>query len=176
VETGLGEQVVDVCLHRGLADHQLCRDLRVAQALADQGEDLAFPGRQIDAVVIVARRGGSVPGGQGEQASLDRWRQVRRNDALPAFWSDQFGLNIKSVGMPAIADQVALTQGSFEDGPFVAAYGRAGVTVGAVAVNAPRVLAGYAALVTERAAFPPTINATDGPPRPVALDPPEGHQ
>lgn len=100
--------------------------------------------------------------------------EVRRNEALPAFWSDQFGLNIKSVGLPAIADQVALTQGSFDDGPFVAAYGRAGVTVGAVAVNAPRVLDGYAALVTGRAAFPPTIDATDGPPRPIALDPPGG--
>ncbi|GAB3971665.1 FAD-dependent oxidoreductase [Actinoallomurus acanthiterrae] len=96
--------------------------------------------------------------------------QVRRNDALPAFWSDQFGLNIKSVGMPAIADQVALAQGSFDHGPFVAAYGRAGITVGAVAVDSPRVLDGYAALITERAPFPPAINAADGPARlsPVA--------
>jgi 3-phenylpropionate/trans-cinnamate dioxygenase ferredoxin reductase subunit len=101
--------------------------------------------------------------------------EVRQNDALPAFWSDQFGLNIKAVGMPAIADQVMLTQGSFEDGPFVAAYGRAGVTVGAVAVDSPRVLDGYAALIAERAAFPPTINAANGPSRPVPVDPPTWH-
>lgn len=82
---------------------------------------------------------------------------------MPAFWSDQFGLNIKSVGLPHLADEVALTQGSFDQGPFVAAYGRNGITVGAVAVNSPRVLDGYAALVTERAPFPPTINATDSP-------------
>jgi 3-phenylpropionate/trans-cinnamate dioxygenase ferredoxin reductase subunit len=88
---------------------------------------------------------------------------ARHNDALPSFWSDQFGLNIKSVGMPAIADHVVLTQGSFEYGPFVAVYGRAGVTVGAVAVNSPRVLDGYAALVTDRAPFPPVINAADSP-------------
>jgi NADPH-dependent 2,4-dienoyl-CoA reductase/sulfur reductase-like enzyme len=98
-------------------------------------------------------------------------RDVRENDALPAFWSDQFGLNIKSVGMPAIADQVVLTQGSFEHGPFVAAYGRAGISVGAVAVNSPRVLDGYAALITERAPFPPAINATDGPAHLVPVDP-----
>lgn len=94
--------------------------------------------------------------------------EVRQNEALPAFWSDQFGLNIKSVGMPAIADQVVLTQGSFERGPFVAVYGRAAITVGAVAVNSPRVLDGYAALITERAAFPPTVNAADGPAHLVA--------
>ncbi|HEX3778688.1 MAG TPA: FAD-dependent oxidoreductase [Pseudonocardiaceae bacterium] len=87
----------------------------------------------------------------------------RYNEALPAFWSDQFGLNIKSVGLLSVADQVVLTQGSFDKGPFVAAYGRQGVTVGAVAVNSPRVLDGYAALVAERAPFPPAINAPDQP-------------
>jgi 3-phenylpropionate/trans-cinnamate dioxygenase ferredoxin reductase subunit len=96
---------------------------------------------------------------------------VRQNEALPRFWSDQFGLNIKSVGIPAVADQVVLTQGSFERGPFVAAYGRSGVTVGAVAVNAPRVLDGYAALVEERAPFPPAIDATDSPGNQAAVDP-----
>ncbi|GAB2995370.1 FAD-dependent oxidoreductase [Amycolatopsis acidiphila] len=95
---------------------------------------------------------------------------VRENDALPAFWSDQFGLNIKAVGMPAVADQVVLAQGSFEHGPFVAVYGRTGVTVGAVAVNSPRVLDGYAALVTERAPFPPVIDALRSPGRMVPVD------
>ncbi|WP_328608899.1 NAD(P)/FAD-dependent oxidoreductase [Amycolatopsis sp. NBC_00345] len=90
-------------------------------------------------------------------------RHQRPATALPAFWSDQFGLNVKSVGLPHLADQVVLTQGSFERGPFVAAYGRGGITVGAVAVNSPRVLDGYAALITERAPFPPAINATDSP-------------
>lgn len=88
---------------------------------------------------------------------------LRCNTALPAFWSDQFGMNIKSVGLPHIADEVVLAQGSFERGPFVVAYGRHGVMVGAVAVNSPRVLDGYAALITERASFPPAINATDSP-------------
>ncbi len=94
----------------------------------------------------------------------------RHTSALPAFWSDQFGMNIKSVGLPQLADEVVLTQGCFERGPFVAAYGRRGSTVGAVAVNSPRVLDGYAALVTQRAAFPPAINATDSPvARPVPV-------
>jgi NADPH-dependent 2,4-dienoyl-CoA reductase/sulfur reductase-like enzyme len=95
---------------------------------------------------------------------------LRHTTALPAFWSDQFGMNIKSVGMPHIADEVVLTQGSFEHGPFVAAYGRNGITVGAVAVNSPRVMDGYAALIRERASFPPVINATDSPEQPAVLE------
>ncbi len=95
---------------------------------------------------------------------------LRHNTALPAFWSDQFGMNIKSVGLPHLADEVVLAQGSFQHGSFVAAYGRGGITVGAVAVNSPRVLDGYAALVTERAPFPPAINATDSPESAAVLD------
>ncbi|MFC0430840.1 NAD(P)/FAD-dependent oxidoreductase [Kutzneria buriramensis] len=95
---------------------------------------------------------------------------VRHNTALPAFWSDQFGMNIKSVGLPQVADQVVLTQGSFARGPFVAVYGRDGITVGAVAVNSPRVMDGYTALVAERAPFPPAINATDSPASVAVLD------
>lgn len=95
---------------------------------------------------------------------------LRRTTAVPAFWSDQFGMNIKSVGLPQIADQVVLTQGSFERGPFAAAYGRNGITVGAVAVDSPRAMDGYAALVTECAPFPPVICAPDGPSAPTVLD------
>jgi NADPH-dependent 2,4-dienoyl-CoA reductase/sulfur reductase-like enzyme len=103
--------------------------------------------------------------------NLTRTQSHRRhNTALPAFWSDQFGMNIKSIGLPHLADEVVLTQGSFARGPFVAAYGRNGVTVGAVAVNSPRVMDGYAALVTERAPFPPAINATDSPERQAVFD------
>jgi NADPH-dependent 2,4-dienoyl-CoA reductase/sulfur reductase-like enzyme len=101
---------------------------------------------------------------QAEVAAHNLTHRHRRTaTALPAFWSDQFGLNIKSVGLPHLADQVVLTQGSFGHGPFAAVYGRGGVTVGAVAVDSPRVMDGYAALITERAPFPPAVNATDSP-------------
>ncbi|GGJ67280.1 pyridine nucleotide-disulfide oxidoreductase [Streptomyces brasiliensis] len=42
--------------------------------------------------------------------------------ALPVFWSAQFDVNIKSVGVPAFADEVAIVQGSVADRRFVAAY------------------------------------------------------
>jgi hypothetical protein len=76
------------------------------------------------------------------------------------------------VGLPAIADQVVLVQGSVEERRFVAAYGRAGRTVAAVAVNAPRWLEAYAAAIEARAPFPPPFVAADGPAelQPVPVD------
>jgi NADPH-dependent 2,4-dienoyl-CoA reductase/sulfur reductase-like enzyme len=102
----------------------------------------------------------------------------RAHKPLPAFWSNQFGLNIKSVGLPTVADEVIVTQGSVEERRFVAAYGRDGRMVAAVAVDAPRWLEAYAAMIEAGAPFPPVLNAADGPadPKPVPAGfPPHGH-
>ncbi len=82
---------------------------------------------------------------------------------LPAFWSNQFGMNIKSVGLPTVGDEIVLTQGSLPSRRFVAAYGRAGRTVAAVAVNTPRWLDAYVALIEAAAEFPPRIGVIDSP-------------
>ncbi len=94
----------------------------------------------------------------------------RRHDELPAFWSNQFGVNLKSVGLPTYGDEVMITQGSLPANKFVAVYGRDGRTVAAVAVNAPRQLDGYADLITAGTPFPPVINAPDGPAVPSIVD------
>jgi NADPH-dependent 2,4-dienoyl-CoA reductase/sulfur reductase-like enzyme len=102
----------------------------------------------------------------------------RAHKPLPAFWSNQFGVNIKSVGLPTVAEEVVVTQGSVDERRFVAAYSHAGRTVAAVAVNSPRWLESYAALIKAGAPFPPILNAADGPaePRPVPAGfPPHGH-
>ena len=41
----------------------------------------------------------------------------RAHVSVPAFWSVQFGTNIKSVGVPALASQIVVTQGSAEGRP-----------------------------------------------------------
>lgn len=87
----------------------------------------------------------------------------RAHKALPTFWSNQFGVNIKCVGLPTVADEVAVMQGSVEDLRFVAAYGGNGRIVAAVAVNSPRWLESYQALIEQGAPFPPELNASDGP-------------
>ncbi|MEU9121114.1 FAD-dependent oxidoreductase [Streptomyces sp. NPDC048506] len=94
----------------------------------------------------------------------------RGHQPLPAFWSNQFRVNLKCLGLPALADQVVVTQGSLDEQRFVAAYGRRGRLVAVVAVDCPRVLDGYAALIEAGAPFPPVLNATDGPDRLRPLD------
>lgn len=85
----------------------------------------------------------------------------RRVTALPRFWSNQFGLNIKSVGVTSTADQVVVAQGLLRERRGVLLYGRAGVTVAAVALDAPRELEPYAPLVARRAPFPPVLEIAD---------------
>ncbi|GAA5614177.1 rhodocoxin reductase [Streptomyces platensis] len=103
--------------------------------------------------------------------NLTRGPDERRDhQPLPAFWSQQFGRYLKSVGVPAVADRVVVTQGALDQRQFVAAYGLKGRLVGVVSVDSPRVLDGYAALIEARAPFPPRLGATDGPDRLEPVD------
>jgi NADPH-dependent 2,4-dienoyl-CoA reductase/sulfur reductase-like enzyme len=87
----------------------------------------------------------------------------RAHKALPAFWSNQFGLNIKSVGLPTFGDELVVTQGVVRELRFVAVYGGRGRIVAAVAVNAPRWLEFYRGQIEARAPFPPPQDAIDAP-------------
>ena len=62
---------------------------------------------------------------------------------LPAFWSRQFGVNLKTVGLPSFDDEVVLTQGSIAERRLVAAYGRKGRIVAALSLNMARWLPAY---------------------------------
>nr|WP_043747790.1 FAD-dependent oxidoreductase [Methylobacterium nodulans] len=88
-------------------------------------------------------------------------RHDRPYAELPAFWSTQFDVNIKSVGLTNGADSVAVTQGSLAERRFVAVYGRAGRTVAAISFDSTRWLPAYAARIEARDAFPPILGATD---------------
>jgi NADPH-dependent 2,4-dienoyl-CoA reductase/sulfur reductase-like enzyme len=98
-------------------------------------------------------------------ASRDR----RAHTVLPAFWSHQFGVNIKSVGVPSFAEEVMLTQGSIDEHRFVAAYGHRGRLVGAVSFNLALRLPAYQALIEASAPFPPYLQAPDQPPNTVIV-------
>jgi NADPH-dependent 2,4-dienoyl-CoA reductase/sulfur reductase-like enzyme len=90
--------------------------------------------------------------------------------AVPAFWSLQFGINIKSVGLPPVADETVIMQGSIESRRFVAAYGYRGRTVAAVSFDQGRWLPYYEKQIAAAAPFPPEPAAYDNPARlhPVA--------
>ncbi|AXI80279.1 NAD(P)/FAD-dependent oxidoreductase [Peterkaempfera bronchialis] len=83
--------------------------------------------------------------------------------AVPAFWSSQFGLNIKSVGVPTFSDQVVIAQGSLREARLVAVYGYRGRVTAAVSVNRAKWLEYYRHLIETAAPFPPEPGAADRP-------------
>lgn len=83
--------------------------------------------------------------------------------SVPMFWSIQFGLNIKSVGVPTYADEIQFTQGSVAERNFVAAYGREGRLVAAVTFDDAKWLDFYRREIESNATFPPSLQALDGP-------------
>jgi NADPH-dependent 2,4-dienoyl-CoA reductase/sulfur reductase-like enzyme len=85
----------------------------------------------------------------------------RAHLAVPAFWSSQFGVNVKSVGVPSAADEVVVAQGSIAAGRFVAVYGRRGRTVAAVSFDQGRWLSFYERLIEGAAEFPPAVTIAD---------------
>jgi NADPH-dependent 2,4-dienoyl-CoA reductase/sulfur reductase-like enzyme len=95
----------------------------------------------------------------------ERWPHL----SLPVFWSSQFGVNIKSVGVPTFADQVMIAQGSVADRHFVAVYGYRGRVTAAVTFDQAMWLEFYQHLIERAAPFPPDDFAMVG--RPPAMSP-----
>ncbi|MCX4514589.1 FAD-dependent oxidoreductase [Streptomyces sp. NBC_01619] len=82
---------------------------------------------------------------------------------LPGFWSGQFGVNIKSVGVPTFGDEIVFMQGSVKERRFAAAYGRRGRIVAAVTFDHGRWLEHYAQLIEQSGPFPPPPPGWDRP-------------
>ena len=105
----------------------------------------------------------------------DQWPHL----ATPVFWSQQFGVNIKSVGVPTFADQVVIAQGSVPDRRFVAAYGHQGRITAAVSFDHGIWLDYYQRMIEAAEPFPPPSSATDEPsyrhPLPAQIDQKQRH-
>ena len=97
----------------------------------------------------------------------------RPHACVPTFWSTQFGVNIKSVGVPSLADQIIVTQGSTGAGSFAAAYGDSGGRiVGAVTFDHGRWIDHYRGLIEQAAALPGPYDADlPGKPEPARFPP-----
>src|SRR5260221_7398526 len=108
-------------------------------------------------------------GNEVEQAAVAAHNMVcapaarRPHVAVPAFWSSQFGVNIKSVGVPSAAEEVVITQGELADTRFVAAYGKAGQLVAAVTFDHNLWVEFYQRLIEQAAPFPPTMHGVEQP-------------
>ena len=83
---------------------------------------------------------------------------------VPRFWSEQHGVRIQAVGVPALADKIALAEGSLESRRLVAACLSGDRLVGALGVDSPRAMLRYGELVDR-------LTAPDAPAA-VALPPP----
>ncbi len=103
--------------------------------------------------------------------------QDRRPHAcVPTFWSTQFDVNIKSVGVPSLADEIIMTQGSPEHASFAAAYGNSeGRIVAAVTFNHGRWLDYYRHLIERASPLPGPFGAgLSGDPQPAGFPHPAG--
>jgi hypothetical protein len=98
-------------------------------------------------------------------ASADR----RPHVWTPYFWSAQFGVNIKSVGVPPMADEIIVTQGSLADPRFTAVYGYQGRTIAAVTFDQAKWLDFYQRQIEQAAPFPPEFVTVDR--RPEGMQP-----
>ncbi|MFH8389339.1 NAD(P)/FAD-dependent oxidoreductase [Streptomyces sp. NPDC018036] len=95
---------------------------------------------------------------------------------VPAFWSSQFGVNIKSVGIPSMGTEILIAQGSLADHRFLGVYGYQGRVIGAVAFDQGRWLPFYQELIETTAPFPPPFTTVDRRPegrRPLDADFPD---
>ncbi|MEU5796600.1 FAD-dependent oxidoreductase [Streptomyces sp. NPDC047813] len=80
---------------------------------------------------------------------------------MPAFWSSQFGVNIKSVGVPPMGEELMITQGSTAERRFVGVYGHKGRVVAAVSFDNTRWLEFYQRAIERGAPFPPEYPTMD---------------
>jgi 3-phenylpropionate/trans-cinnamate dioxygenase ferredoxin reductase subunit len=62
---------------------------------------------------------------------------------VPSFWSDHFDTRLQSVGLPALADETTVVDGSLEERRFIAECRRGGKLVGAITYGMPRGLLKY---------------------------------
>lgn len=113
----------------------------------------------------------------GEPMRLEHWTNAaeqgvavaarllaENNDAkpfapVPFVWSDQYETKIQVVGHVRGDDEIKVVDGSLEERKFVAAVGRGGRLVGAVAFSRPRVLMQLRRLIAARTTFDDALEA-----------------
>ncbi|MBX7555280.1 FAD-dependent oxidoreductase [Streptomyces sp. tea 10] len=80
---------------------------------------------------------------------------------LPMFWSSQFGVNIKSVGVPSLGDQMVVALGTLAEERFVAVYGYGGRVIAAASFDGAKWLGFYEQQIAAGAPFPPEYGTVD---------------
>ncbi|MCB5908851.1 NAD(P)/FAD-dependent oxidoreductase [Streptomyces pinistramenti] len=166
---------------RGLACDAGCRAFTMYGIVTDDvfvaGDVARFPHPLFEYQMLALEHWGNAVA-QAEVAArnmVTTGPRRRPHLTVPVFWSSQFGLNIKSVGVPTFSDQVVIAQGSLRERRLVAVYGYRGRITAAVTVNQAKWLEHYQFLIETAAPFPPTTGAANGiaPAAPVPSDVPD---
>ena len=80
--------------------------------------------------------------------------QPQLASALPSFWTDQHGVQMRGIGLPGPADTSTVVDGAMEDHRFVVTRTRRGRLVGVVAVNNTPALLSYRAELESHSQIP----------------------
>src|SRR5260370_1194014 len=154
---------------RGLACDAGCRAFNMYGIVTDDvfvaGDVARFPHPLFEYQMLSLEHWGNAVA-QAEAAAhnmVNPGPLLRPHLAVPAFLSSQFGLTIKSAGVPTFSAQVALAQSSPENRRLVAVYGYRGRVTAALSGNRAHCLGFYYPLIQP----PPPL-----PPDPPPLAPP----
>ena len=144
------------------AGHALDTEGRPDRAIAAAGDVARFPHPLFDGRPVALEHWGHAVA-QGEHAGRLLAGEANETDyaEMPAFWSSQGGITIKSVGLTEGADSMVFAQGSPKEGRFVVVYGAKGRCIAAVSFDSARWLPAYAEQIAARAPFPPIRGGTD---------------
>jgi NADPH-dependent 2,4-dienoyl-CoA reductase/sulfur reductase-like enzyme len=140
-----------------LSDGVLCEETCHVVGLDDvvaAGDVARWPNRRFGGTARrVEHRINAIEHGQAAAENLLAGRAIAAPFApLPRFWSEQYGVRIQAVGMPALADRVALSEGSVEERRLVAVCLDGERVVGAIGIDSPRAMLRYAELLNEQTA------------------------
>jgi Reductase C-terminal len=136
--------------------------LRAANAVRDQGHDGELtvigdePYPPYDRPVSQRRSAGTGPLEQRHRAGLRRRIDPLQPDAavpfapVPSFWSDLYGVQIRSVGLPQQADRCHVVEHDTDRRRLVLTATRRDRLVGAITVNRASRLAGYRQALRQR--------------------------
>jgi 3-phenylpropionate/trans-cinnamate dioxygenase ferredoxin reductase component len=127
-----------------VADGVLCDSaLRVvgADAVVAAGDVARWPNPLFpEAPIRVEHWNNAIEQGAAAARALLAGEDAEPFAAVPSFWSDHFGVRLRSVGLPGLADRFEVTAGAVEERRFAAAAYRHGRLLGGVTYGIPRAL------------------------------------
>ncbi|WP_159942351.1 MULTISPECIES: NAD(P)/FAD-dependent oxidoreductase [unclassified Nocardiopsis] len=142
-----------VCDHRRRA---LGQDGAPAEGVVALGDVVAapnpLPGAGAPSHLVIGHWSEAVDHADAAAAAL-LGQEGPGTEPVPSFWSDQFGLRVRSVGLPRLADRTEVREHDPDRSRLEVTYHRGGRLVGALTVNRTSRLAAHRArILRERAA------------------------